>query len=202
MDWKRHVAFGKALFSKRSVESAEGLVQLWPGASEGAEQLSLLPSSRSILLEVFAPWCVTCQRIEPLLTALAEDLRDKGVLLAKLDGSVVQSEDDSSPSPCAELALALQYCRATGYPSLFLFQRREEGGELQVEHFDGNWDLLEVLRWVAAQAVDGAPAKVYLNTPTASLLEKALFVKAQLKAAGVPVGDDDDKDDDCDECSL
>jgi len=150
-----------------------------------ADQVSrLLDSSGPLLLEVFAPWCPTCQKILPLLREAALQLAPLGVAVAKLDGSV-SPQEELHP----ELQAALEYCRATGYPSVFLCA----GGGCS--HFDLHWQLLPLLRWVGSRL--GLQETLWEGR---GLTETSERLRTELKASGVPVDDDDE--DDCDSCSL
>ena len=51
-----------------------GAVRLARDEEEAASLLQSLAPPAAILLDVFAPWCPTCSKIKPLLSAVAEEL--------------------------------------------------------------------------------------------------------------------------------
>jgi len=67
----------------------------------------VLEATSHVLLEVYAPWCMHCQELEPIYEDFAQQMKDtnRDVLVAKLDGSANQ--------------LLYEGWEITGYPTIF-----------------------------------------------------------------------------------
>ncbi len=75
----------------------------------------IVVSDLPVLVDFWAPWCVYCRRIAPVLDRMADNL-DGQVVIAKIDV-------DEQPE------LAAQFSVET-IPALFLFQNGEPGEKL------------------------------------------------------------------------
>lgn len=70
----------------------------------------LLTSDKVVLVDFYAEWCAPCKKMEPYLNAIAEDSKDKVV--------VVRIDADKNPELCKQL-------KVSGLPVLKLYKNKE-----------------------------------------------------------------------------
>lgn len=70
----------------------------------------LLTSDKAVLVDFYAEWCAPCKKMEPYLNAIAEDSKDKVV--------VVRIDADKNPELCKQL-------KVSGLPVLKLYKNKE-----------------------------------------------------------------------------
>ena len=129
------------------------------------------------------PWCPTCEGVGPLLGEVAARLGP----MTPLQVGLLDASGPQDPAPHPELEAALNFCRAAGYPSLFLCAQG------QCDHFSGPWQLRPLMQWVGGLC---GPGEGLWGPGVDEAHERLLGL---LRARGVPVEDDDE---DCDACSL
>lgn len=83
--------------------------------SDAAFDEQVLQSQLPVLLDVWAPWCVPCRGMEPVIEEVASSLAGR-VRVAKLNA-------DRSPAAVARL-------RIQGIPTLIVFQGGQEVGRM------------------------------------------------------------------------
>ena len=70
----------------------------------------LISSDKVVLVDFYAEWCAPCKKMEPYLHAIAEDSKDKVV--------VVRIDADKNPELCKQL-------KVSGLPVLKLYKNKE-----------------------------------------------------------------------------
>lgn len=86
---------------------------------------------KDVLLEVYAPWCGHCQKLEPIYNHLAVQLStiNPNIILAKMDGTANEVEG----------------IQVSGYPTLIFFPKnRKEGGV----PYNGERDLQGMMKFL------------------------------------------------------
>jgi len=92
----------RSLKSEPVPEKNDGPVKVVVG--NNFEQMVINPN-KDVFLEVYAPWCGHCKKLEPTWNELGEALADSDVLVAKMDGTANESPVDGF--------------EWSGFPSLF-----------------------------------------------------------------------------------
>jgi len=91
-------------------------------------------SDKDILLEVYAPWCGHCKKLEPEYNKVAKKIRKEGledmIRLVKMDGAANDSPLDS--------------ISWDGFPSLFYIR----AGSKTPEKFEGGRDAKSIWKWI------------------------------------------------------
>jgi len=88
--------------------------------------------NRRTFVELYAPWCPYCKRLEPTWDELANqvDARDLDVQIARIDGD--------------EHVQFMDRYRAEGFPTLILFQRGKA-----LSYYNGRADVESLLEYIA-----------------------------------------------------
>jgi len=165
-------------------------------------------AENDVLLELFAPWCVLCEKRKPIYKRLADALKQvkSDVKVVAVDGThrVLLANLDENFA----LESMTSWTRSQGFPALFFIKKSEKDTPIL---YDGNWDAVEMLTWIQGKASKS------FDVP-APLVDKLVLEKAEDAAKrkleeggnegekttsgeGSDVDDDDD-DDDCGKCSL
>eukprot|EP01067_Filipodium_phascolosomae_P009357 Filipodium_phascolosomae@DN833_c0_g2_i1.p1 len=95
----------------------------------------VMKSDKDVLLEVYAPWCGHCKKLEPIYKELAESVSgNTHILISKMDGT-----QNEIPFPDFEW---------TGFPTLFF----KKAGEAKPKQYDGERTLQALLEFVRKES--------------------------------------------------
>jgi len=123
----------RSLKSEPIPDSNEGPVKVVVGNNF---QDTVLSKDKSVFLEVYAPWCGHCKKLEPTWNELAETLSgSKDVVIAKMDGTANESPVDGF--------------EWTGFPSLFFVK----AGSTTPLKYNGGRSKDDLLNYLKSQGV-------------------------------------------------
>lgn len=114
-------------------------------------QEEVFQADKDVLLEVYAPWCGHCKKLEPEYEKVAKKIRKEGVddmvMLAKMDGTVNDSPVES--------------IHWDGFPTLYYVK----AGSSTPEKYDGGRDAKGIWKWIKKNHSKGdeLSAKVKAN---------------------------------------
>jgi protein disulfide isomerase family A protein 3 len=94
----------------------------------------VMDPTKDVMIEMYAPWCGHCKKLEPIYNELGEKLQKEGVsnvVIAKMDAT----ENDS---PSAKI-------QAKGYPTIFFVPANNKGAPLQ---YSGERDVKSMYDWI------------------------------------------------------
>jgi len=97
-------------------------------------QQELFTPDMDVLVDIYAPWCGHCKKLEPEFLKVAKKVKKEGlsdlVKIAKLDGSLNDSPVDS-----------IEYA---GFPTLYFVK----AGATEPEKYDGGRDAKAIWQWI------------------------------------------------------
>jgi len=127
----------RSLKSEPVPESNDGPVKVVVGNNF---QDIVIQKDKSVFLEVYAPWCGHCKKLEPTWNELGESLvRSKEVVIAKMDGTANESP--------------VEGFEWSGFPSLFFIK----AGTTQPVKYNGGRSKDDLVNFLKAQGVNTTP---------------------------------------------
>eukprot|EP00922_Rhytidocystis_sp_ex-Travisia-forbesii_P072514 GHVS01108109.1.p1 GENE.GHVS01108109.1~~GHVS01108109.1.p1 ORF type:complete len:511 (+),score=132.79 GHVS01108109.1:218-1750(+) len=113
----------------------------------------VLQKDKDVLLEVYAPWCGHCKKLEPVYTELAEALtKVEHVVIAKMDGT-------ANEAPVEDFDW-------TGFPTLFFVK----AGNPSPMKFDGGRTMEGMMEYIKKHSSKGISEEDVKQSPAAEQL--------------------------------